>query len=97
MKVGDRYISDVYGNKLEFEVDKINDDGTFNSHLVKVCETENESATEMPVTPTDTPVEEEKEVEPKPTTPEKKTTATRAKSTTSTRKKTTTKKTTAKK
>ena len=92
MKVGDRYISDVYGSKLEYEVDKINDDGTFNSHLVKVLEPEKEDATEMPVTPTETPVEEEKEVEPKPTTAK----ATNAPKRAYNRKPTTTKKTTAK-
>lgn len=90
MKVGDRYISDVYGSKLEFEVDKINDDGTFNSHLVRVCG--EEETEKMPVTPTEMPVEEEKEVEPKPTTAK----ATNAPKRAYNRKPTTTKKTTAK-
>lgn len=95
-KVGETFF---HGN-LEYIVDEINADGSCNAHLIKVHGIEYATeidAIEAVSDTADTPVEEKKEVEPKPTTPEKKTTATRAKSTTSTRKKTTTKKTTAKK
>ena len=88
MTIGDRFFQDSFGYKLEYEVDKVNDDGTCSTHLVKVHGIE-----EAPVTPTETPVEEVKEVEPKPTTAK----ATDAPKRAYNRKPTTTKKTTAKK
>ena len=89
MKIGDRFFQ---GN-LEYEVDGITDRGTFTSHLVKAnSEVKKETVTEMPVTPTETPVEEVKEAEPKPTTAK----ATDAPKRAYNRKPTTTKKTTAK-
>ncbi len=100
MKVGDRIFHDNFGKKLEYEVDSVNADGSCVSHLVKVHDIESEPKQESfldivkPASDTaDTPVEEVKEVEPKPTMAK----ATDAPKRTYNRKPTTTKKTTAKK
>lgn len=87
MKIGERFTHDIYGKKLVYEVDSINNDGTFNSHLVMDAE--------PTVTPTETPVKavEEPKTEDSATEPEK--TSTRASSTTTKRtynRRTTTKK-----
>ena len=91
MKIGERFFEDNFGTKLEYEVDSINENGTFNAHLVKVHGVEYateidaiESVSDM----ADTPVEEVKEDKPKTTTAK----ATNAPKRTYNRKTTTTKK-----
>ena len=75
MKNGDRFFQDSFGYKLEYEVDKVNDDGSCNAHLVKVHGVDNEPKQESfldivePTSDTaETPVEEVKEAKPKTTT-----------------------------
>lgn len=75
MKVGERFFQDNFGYKAEYEVDVVNADGTFNSHLVKVhgisAEPKQESFLDIvePASDTaDTPVEEVKDDMPKATT-----------------------------
>lgn len=75
MKIGERFFEDNFGTKLEYEIDSVNENGTFNAHLVKVhgisSEPKQESFLDI-VEPTsdtaDTPVEEAKEDKPKTTT-----------------------------
>lgn len=75
MKIGDKFFHNNFGTKLEYEVDKVNDDGTCNAHLVKVHGVDDEPKQESfldivePTSDTaDTPVEEVKEAKPKTTT-----------------------------
>ena len=91
-KVGETFFQ---GN-LEYIVDEINADGSCNAHLIKVHGIEYATeidAIEAVSDTAETPVEEVKEVEPKPTTAKTTDTPKRAYN----RKPTTTKKTTAKK
>ena len=96
MKIGERFIQECFGNKLEYEVDRVNDDGTVGTHLVRVIgqeERDIEYATEIDAIEAtsevaDAPVEAVEKPKPKTTTTRKRTTSTK----TTTRKKTTTKK-----
>ena len=97
MKIGERFIQECFGNKLEYEVDRINDDGTVGTHLVRVIGQEEPEPVqknflddiEVPSDVADTPVESVEAPKPKTTTTRKRTTSTK---TTTTRKRTTTKK-----
>ena len=96
MKIGDKFIEDSFGEKLEYIVDSVNADGSYNAHLNRVIgqeERDIEYATEIDAIEAtsevaDAPVEAVEKPKPKTTTTRKKTTSTK----TTTRKKTTTKK-----
>ena len=71
MKIGDKFFHDNFGTKLEYEVDSVNENGTFTSHLVKVHGIEYATeieAIEAVSDKADTSVEEVKEDKPKTTT-----------------------------
>ena len=97
MKIGDKFIEESFGEKLEYIVDSVNTDGSYNAHLLRVIghdkpEPKQETFLddiEVPSEVADAPVQAPKEVKPKTTTTRKKTTSTK---TTTTRKRTTTKK-----
>ena len=81
MKIGERFIQECFGNKLEYEVDRINDDGTVGTHLVRVIGQEEPEPVqknflddiEVPSDVADTPVEAVKESKPKTSTTTKRT------------------------